>query len=135
MENDTAATNSNGNNATAKVGIGGKSNNHTEEEERSNLNDVEEHVMMVAEQAEEDGEEEEEEGGGGDGDEGGEGEQTGSAAAPNPQQPSRTPFTNLSQVDADLALARTLQEQVHLFFFSGLFHLFDSSCMVVPLGW
>lgn len=29
---------------------------------------------------------------------------------------SRTPFTNLSQVDADLALARTLQEQVRLFF-------------------
>lgn len=28
-----------------------------------------------------------------------------------PPQPSRTPFTNLSQVDADLALARTLQEQ------------------------
>lgn len=27
----------------------------------------------------------------------------------------RTPFTNLSQVDADLALARTLQEQVFLF--------------------
>ncbi|XVE49726.1 hypothetical protein DITRI_Ditri01bG0104200 [Diplodiscus trichospermus] len=27
------------------------------------------------------------------------------------QSPSRTPFTNLSQVDADLALARTLQEQ------------------------
>ncbi|KAJ4966996.1 hypothetical protein NE237_018845 [Protea cynaroides] len=30
---------------------------------------------------------------------------------PAPQQASRTPFTNLSQVDADLALARTLQEQ------------------------
>ncbi|CBI29028.3 hypothetical protein VitviT2T_016034 [Vitis vinifera] len=28
-----------------------------------------------------------------------------------PRQSSRTPFTNLSQVDADLALARTLQEQ------------------------
>lgn len=28
--------------------------------------------------------------------------------------PRRTPFTNLSQVDADLALARTLQEQVFL---------------------
>lgn len=27
----------------------------------------------------------------------------------------RTPFTNLSQVDADLALARTLQEQVFPF--------------------
>ena len=33
----------------------------------------------------------------------------------SPRQPSsRTPFTNLSQVDADLALARTLQEQVSL---------------------
>ncbi|XP_043709377.1 E3 ubiquitin ligase BIG BROTHER-related-like [Telopea speciosissima] len=30
---------------------------------------------------------------------------------PAPPQASRTPFTNLSQVDADLALARTLQEQ------------------------
>ncbi|KAL8188614.1 hypothetical protein R6Q57_029902 [Mikania cordata] len=29
----------------------------------------------------------------------------------NPNRPSRTPFTNLSQVDADLALARTLQDQ------------------------
>ncbi|GMI95143.1 hypothetical protein HRI_003183600 [Hibiscus trionum] len=28
------------------------------------------------------------------------------------QSSTRTPFTNLSQVDADLALARTLQEQV-----------------------
>lgn len=32
--------------------------------------------------------------------------------SPNVPQSSRTPFTNLSQVDADLALARTLQEQV-----------------------
>ncbi|GJU51855.1 hypothetical protein Tco_1221410 [Tanacetum coccineum] len=29
---------------------------------------------------------------------------------PNPNNP-RTPFTNLSQIDADLALARTLQDQ------------------------
>ena len=36
---------------------------------------------------------------------------------PPPEQPSRrTPFTNLSQIDADLALARTLQEQVIIFF-------------------
>ncbi|MCL7028470.1 hypothetical protein MKW94_024589, partial [Papaver nudicaule] len=27
------------------------------------------------------------------------------------QQSSRTPFTSLSQIDSDLALARTLQEQ------------------------
>lgn len=36
----------------------------------------------------------------------------------NPNRPSaapRTPFTNLSQVDADLALARTLQDQVYLY--------------------
>ena len=37
---------------------------------------------------------------------------------------SRTPFTNLSQVDADLALARTLQEQVRPFFFSSGSFLF-----------
>ena len=32
------------------------------------------------------------------------------------QSSTRTPFTNLSQVDADLALARTLQEQVKFLF-------------------
>ncbi|KAJ0968706.1 hypothetical protein J5N97_021583 [Dioscorea zingiberensis] len=31
--------------------------------------------------------------------------------APAVARPTRTPFTNLSQIDADLALARTLQEQ------------------------
>lgn len=37
---------------------------------------------------------------------------------PNPdtEPPSRTPFTSLAQVDADLALARALQEQVKLGF-------------------
>ncbi|KAK6931742.1 hypothetical protein RJ641_003535 [Dillenia turbinata] len=35
-----------------------------------------------------------------------------SDAGSNPVQTRRTPFTNLSQVDADLALARTLQEQL-----------------------
>ncbi|POO03533.1 43kDa postsynaptic protein [Trema orientale] len=35
-------------------------------------------------------------------------------AAAAARSSSRTPFTNLSQVDADLALARTLQEQVKL---------------------
>lgn len=35
--------------------------------------------------------------------------------APTPAPPSRTPFTSLSQVDADLALARRLQEQVLAF--------------------
>lgn len=42
---------------------------------------------------------------------------TGDPEEPQPPRHSsrRTPFTNLSQVDADLALARTLQEQVSLF--------------------
>ncbi|XP_015942058.1 E3 ubiquitin ligase BIG BROTHER-related [Arachis duranensis] len=107
MENDTAATNTNGSaTATAKLAIaGGKSNSHSEEEDRSNFNNgVEEHM---AEQVDEEEEEEAEAEEDSDGGEGGEGEQTGSAS----RQPSRTPFTNLSQVDADLALARTLQEQ------------------------
>ncbi|MED6179811.1 hypothetical protein PIB30_004456 [Stylosanthes scabra] len=105
MENDTAATNTNAN-ATAKLAIAGaKSNGHSEDEDRSNFNNgVEEHMAeQVDEEDEEQAEAEEDDGG----DEGGEGEQTGSAS----RQPSRTPFTNLSQVDADLALARTLQEQ------------------------
>lgn len=94
MENDTTATN----NGTAKVGSGGggvKSNNHIreEEEEHSNLNSIE----NLPEKIEENDEHEAEQ------------QQTGSET--NTQQPSRTPFTNLSQVDADLALARTLQEQ------------------------
>lgn len=45
----------------------------------------------------------------------------------NPNRPSavpRTPFTNLSQVDADLALARTLQDQVYLFYFDFSYKLF-----------
>ncbi|RZB89592.1 E3 ubiquitin ligase BIG BROTHER-related-like [Glycine soja] len=106
MENDTAAAAANNNTtaaAAAKAGSGGvKSNNHNLEEEHSNLNGEE----QMAEQVEAEEEEEEEDR---QADEG-EGEETGSAA-PNPRQPSRTPFTNLSQVDADLALARTLQEQ------------------------
>lgn len=36
------------------------------------------------------------------------------AAPPPPRSPSRMPFTSLSQVDADLALARALQEQVSI---------------------
>ncbi|KAK8952522.1 E3 ubiquitin ligase BIG BROTHER-related [Platanthera zijinensis] len=35
----------------------------------------------------------------------------GSAPEMPPHMPSRTPFTNLSHVDVDLALARALQEQ------------------------
>ncbi|TKY50709.1 E3 ubiquitin ligase BIG BROTHER-related [Spatholobus suberectus] len=97
MENDTAANNNT--TASAKVGSGGvKSNNHNLEEEHSNLNGEEHMAEQVEAEEEEDREADEDEG-----------EATGSA--PNPRQPSRTPFTNLSQVDADLALARTLQEQ------------------------
>ncbi|XP_027363046.1 E3 ubiquitin ligase BIG BROTHER-related [Abrus precatorius] len=100
MENDTSAAATNNHNTTGKVGSGGvKSNNQNREEEHSNLNGEEhmtEHVE-IEEEEEEDREADEE------------GEPTGSA--PNPRQPSRTPFTNLSQVDADLALARALQEQ------------------------
>lgn len=40
--------------------------------------------------------------------------EAGSDADSRSRNSSRTPFTNLSQVDADLALARTLQEQVIL---------------------
>ncbi|KAF6154854.1 hypothetical protein GIB67_033883 [Kingdonia uniflora] len=39
-------------------------------------------------------------------------ESTGSDLGSSPNPNSRTPFTNLSQVDSDLALARTLQEQL-----------------------
>uniref|UniRef100_A0A5B7BQ99 Putative E3 ubiquitin ligase BIG BROTHER-related n=1 Tax=Davidia involucrata TaxID=16924 RepID=A0A5B7BQ99_DAVIN len=42
-------------------------------------------------------------------------EEGGSNVVNQSRQTSRTPFTNLSQVDADLALARTLQEQVFSF--------------------
>ncbi|KAJ7954583.1 E3 ubiquitin ligase BIG BROTHER-related [Quillaja saponaria] len=77
------------NNNDAKVGSGGaKANNNAEHGERPKSNAVE-HVELV-----------EEEGGSGS-----------EAAQSPPHQPSRNPFTNLSQVDADLALARTLQEQ------------------------
>ncbi|KAL5066802.1 hypothetical protein RYX36_017689 [Vicia faba] len=107
MENDTTVTTTvNGIGNTAKLGSGGggggvKSNNHVHEEEHSNLNG-EENVPEKREEKEEEDEDK------------GEQQQqqqplTGSETAA--QQPSRTPFTNLSQVDADLALARTLQEQ------------------------
>lgn len=51
----------------------------------------------------------------------------------SPRQPSsstttRTPFTNLSQVDADLALARTLQEQVSLSIGFYLFFSYTYKC-------
>ena len=41
------------------------------------------------------------------------------------EQPSRKPFTTLSQEDSDLALARALQEQVFVkFYFPSLFHTY-----------
>ena len=81
--------NNNSNNNT-KLGSGeSKNNNSEQQEENPNLS-------SNGEQQEGDGERE----GGG----------------PQRQTSRRTPFTNLSQVDADLALARTLQEQVSFFF-------------------
>jgi len=52
-------------------------------------------------------------------------------AAAVSRQSSRTPFTNLSQVDADLALARTLQEQVSL---SHSGFVFSVLCFTVELA-
>ncbi|KAI9084966.1 hypothetical protein K1719_032958 [Acacia pycnantha] len=89
MENNTA-------NNTKAVSGGAKPIN--DNEERSNLNE-QEHTEEV---------DVDENGGGAEE----EGERTGSGSIQSPHRtPSRTPFTNLSQVDADLALARTLQEQ------------------------
>ncbi|XP_028766954.1 E3 ubiquitin ligase BIG BROTHER-related [Neltuma alba] len=89
MENHTA-------NNTKAVSGGAKPINDSEE--RSNLNE-EEHTEEV--DVDENGGADEEDG-----------ERTGSGSVRSPHRPpSRTPFTNLSQVDADLALARTLQEQ------------------------
>ncbi|XP_011022026.1 PREDICTED: E3 ubiquitin ligase BIG BROTHER-related-like isoform X2 [Populus euphratica] len=75
--------------SNTKLGSGeSKNNNSEQQEENPNLS-------SNGEQQEGDGERE---GGGGGG-------------GPQRQTSRRTPFTNLSQVDADLALARTLQEQ------------------------
>ncbi|XP_004497227.1 E3 ubiquitin ligase BIG BROTHER-related isoform X2 [Cicer arietinum] len=100
MENDTTT---NTNNVTAKVSSGGvKSNNHIHQEEEvehsnfnSNLNGEENMPEKIEEKEEQEQQQHE--------------QPTGSETTTH--QPSRTPFTNLSQVDADLALARTLQEQ------------------------
>ncbi|XP_058774966.1 E3 ubiquitin ligase BIG BROTHER-related-like isoform X2 [Vicia villosa] len=109
MENDTATTTAtvNGTGNTAKVvssggggGVGVKSNNQIREEEHSNLNGEENIPEKMEEKEEEEDEDKEEQQ---------QQQPTGSETAA--QQPSRTPFSNLSQVDADLALARTLQEQ------------------------
>ncbi|KAK2405535.1 E3 ubiquitin-protein ligase BIG BROTHER [Trifolium repens] len=100
MENDTTATNNAAApNATPKLSSGGvKSNNHINEEEHSNLNSEENIPEKIEEKEQEEDDENEE-------------EQQPTGSETTAQQPSRTPFTNLSQVDADLALARTLQEQ------------------------
>ena len=84
-------------NNNTKLGSGeSKNNNSEQQEENPNLS-------SNGEQQEGDGERE----GGG----------------PQRQTSRRTPFTNLSQVDADLALARTLQEQVSFFFSISIFLL------------
>lgn len=48
----------------------------------------------------------------------------GAEVRPEQQAPSRTPFTNLSQIDSDLALARTLQDQVRFLQIQLRFSLF-----------
>ncbi|KAK7270151.1 hypothetical protein RIF29_23085 [Crotalaria pallida] len=102
MENNTNNVN---NNNKASSGEGGKSNNHNDgEQDHSNLNIPEEHMIEQDDPIDEEVVE-------GDGD----GDAAAAAAAAGTGSgsaaPRRTPFTNLSQVDADLALARTLQEQ------------------------
>ncbi|KAB5556623.1 hypothetical protein DKX38_007532 [Salix brachista] len=74
-----------------KLDSGESKNNNSEQEENPNLSS--------------NGEQQE-----------GDGEREGRGGGPQ-RQTSRTPFTNLSQEDADLALARTLQEQVSFFSF------------------
>ncbi|KAF7808314.1 E3 ubiquitin ligase BIG BROTHER-related [Senna tora] len=96
MENNTTNANN------AKLGSGG-TKPLNDNEERSNLNEGE-HKEEDVMDAHENGTQDE--------DEGDEEERAGSGSVRSPSRhPSRTPFTNLSQVDADLALARTLQEQ------------------------
>lgn len=82
-------------NHNAKLGSGGglKPNNNnsiSEQEQNPNLNQCEEQEQEVTTES----------------------SQLVDPPSPPVPQSSRTPFTNLSQVDADLALARTLQEQV-----------------------
>ncbi|XP_061973132.1 E3 ubiquitin ligase BIG BROTHER-related-like isoform X1 [Populus nigra] len=77
----------NNNSSNTKLGSGeSKINNSEQQEENPNLSS--------------NGEQQE-----------GDGEREGGGGGPQRQTSRRTPFTNLSQVDADLALARTLQEQ------------------------
>ncbi|XP_041010097.1 E3 ubiquitin ligase BIG BROTHER-related [Juglans microcarpa x Juglans regia] len=73
-------------------------NNSDGQEHEDNPNHVNVEERQQQQEHEEEEEEEEEEG-------------SESDVEHQPPQPSRTPFTNLSQVDADLALARALQEQ------------------------
>ncbi|KAJ6929542.1 E3 ubiquitin ligase BIG BROTHER-related-like isoform X2 [Populus alba x Populus x berolinensis] len=77
----------NNSNSNTKLGSGeSKNNNSEQQEENPNLSS--------------NGEQQE-----------GDGEREGGGGGPQRQTSRRAPFTNLSQVDADLALARTLQEQ------------------------
>ncbi|KAE9611569.1 putative chromatin regulator PHD family [Lupinus albus] len=92
MENDNNVNN----NKSNPEGEGIKSNNHIEEDHNSNLNIPEEHMIEQDDSIAIDDEASLQ----------GAVNESGSGSAPR-----RTPFTNLSQVDADLALARTLQEQ------------------------
>lgn len=59
-----------------------------------------------------DGEEKKKPQGAGSGLDGGNNKESSDEPAPDASRVERTPFTSLSQVDADLALARALQDQV-----------------------
>ncbi|GKU90877.1 hypothetical protein SLEP1_g4821 [Rubroshorea leprosula] len=90
----------NNSNRNGKSGVEeGAAKPTNEQEGNPNVNCDDNHLIIESEEEEEDDDHDEE---------GQEHEQEEEA----PRQPSsRTPFTNLGQVDADLALARTLQEQ------------------------
>lgn len=94
MENNTTPTNNNND----KSGVGGEPKPTNEHEASPNVKCDENHLDL--ESVEEDEGKDDEQGGEHEGEE-----------EASRQSSSRTPFTNLSQVDADLALARTLQEQ------------------------
>lgn len=53
----------------------------------------------------------------------------------NEGRQNRTPFTDLSQVDADLALARTLQEQVSIYILYLYLLFFSFKVVCVLLCW
>ncbi|KAE8023001.1 hypothetical protein FH972_008758 [Carpinus fangiana] len=112
---DNNDSNSNGNNAKAATGVPKPNNNNHNNDDGQEYDENPNHANAEEKQEEEEEhgvEEEEEEDDDDDGGEEKEGRGSDVEQPPQPpSQPSRTPFTNLSQVDADLALARTLQEQ------------------------